>query len=107
MYSDSEELPSHRLSGHVPTDVAEERHHILMSAQSEISAEKNQNHIGQIVPVLVEEQIEAGLFSGRSAFQAPEVDGIVYIDSTDAVVGEFADVKIDHALEYDLRGETI
>ena len=107
IYSDSEELPSHRLSGHIPADVAEERHHILMSAQSEISAEKNQNHVGQIYPVLVEEEIEAGLFSGRTAFQAPEVDGIVYIDSADAVVGEFSDVKITDSLEYDLRGETI
>jgi ribosomal protein S12 methylthiotransferase len=107
IYSDSEELPSHGLSGYVPADVAEERHHILMTAQSEISAENNQNHIGKIYPVLVEEQLEAGLFSGRNAFQAPEVDGIVYIDSADAVVGEFAVVRIDHALEYDLRGETI
>ncbi len=107
IYSDSEELASHRLSGHVPADVAEERHHILMSIQSEISAAKNQSHIGQIYPVLVEEQIEPGLFSGRTSFQAPEVDGIVYIDSTDVVVGEFSDVKICDALEYDLRGETI
>ena len=107
IYSDSEELASHRLPGHIPADVAEERHHVLMSAQVEISAEKNQNHIGQIVPVLVEEQLEAGLFAGRTAFQAPEVDGIIYIDSADAVVGEFTNVKIDHALEYDLRGETI
>ncbi len=107
IYSDSEELSSHRLPGHIPADVAEERHHVLMTAQVEISAEKNQNHIGQIYPVLVEEQIEAGLFSGRASFQAPEVDGIVYIDSTDAVVGEFTNVKIDDALEYDLRGETI
>jgi len=107
IYSDSEEIASHRLPGHVSADVAEERHHVLMSAQAEISAQKNQHHIGQVYPVLVEEQIEAGLFSGRTFFQAPEVDGIVYIDSTDAVVGEFSDVKIDDALEYDLRGETI
>ena len=107
IYSDSEELPSHRLSGHVPENIAEERHHILMSAQSEISAEKNQNHIGHIYPVLVEEQMEAGLFAGRSSFQAPEVDGVIYIDSTDAVVGEFSDIRITDALEYDLRGKTI
>ena len=107
IYSDSEELPSHRLFGHVPTNIAKERHHILMSAQSEISAEKNQPHIGHIYPVLVEEQMEAELFAGRSFFQAPEVDGIIYIDSKDAVVGEFANIKITDALEYDLRGETI
>jgi len=107
IYSDSEELPSHRLSGHVPENIAEERHHILMSAQSEISAEKNQSHIGRIYQVLVEEQMEAGLFAGRSSFQAPEVDGVIYIDSTDAVVGEFSDIRITDALEYDLRGKTI
>lgn len=107
IYSDSDDLPSHKLSGHVPASVAKERHHVLMSAQSEISAKKNQNHIGHIYPVLVEEQVEAGLFTGRSSFQAPEVDGIIYIDSTDAGVGEFSDIKICDALEYDLRGETI
>jgi ribosomal protein S12 methylthiotransferase len=107
IYSDSEDLPSHRLSGHVPTNIAQERHHILMSAQAEISAQKNQNHIGHIYPVLVEEQMEPGLFTGRSSFQAPEVDGIIYIDSKNAVVGEFADIRITDALEYDLRGETV
>ncbi len=106
-YSDSEDLSSHGLSGHVPADVAQERHHVLMSAQAKISAEKNQTHIGHIYPVLVEEEIEAELFTGRTSFQAPEVDGIIYIDSADAVVGEFSHVKICDALEYDLRGETI
>ncbi len=107
IYSDSEGLPSHRLSGHIPTNIAQERLHVLMSAQSKISAEKNQNHIGHIYPVLVEEQMEPGLFTGRSSFQAPEVDGIIYIDSKDAVVGKFADIRITDALEYDLRGETV
>lgn len=107
IYSDSEEQPSHRLSGHVPAKVAEARHHALMSAQAEISAENIRKHIGRVYPVLVEEQIETGLFAGRSSFQAPEVDGIIYIDAPHAVIGEFADVRITDALEYDLRGEII
>jgi len=106
-YSDAEDLSSHGLSGHVPEKIAQKRHHVLMSAQADISAEKNLNHIGHIYPVLVEEQMEAELFTGRTSFQAPEVDGIIYIDSADAAVGEFADVKICDALEYDLRGETL
>lgn len=108
VYSDDKTLPSHRLSGHVPEKTAQERHHLLMNAQAEISAEKNQAHIGHTYPVLVEEQLEPGLFAGRSFFQAPEVDGIVYIDAdNNAVVGEFANIRITDALEYDLRGDTI
>lgn len=108
IYSDDKALPSHRLSGHVPEKAAQERHHRLMSAQAEISAEKNQAHIGHVYPVLVEEALEPGLFAGRSFFQAPEVDGIIYIDAeNDAAVGEFANVRITDALEYDLRGDTI
>ena len=107
IYSDSENLPSHRFSGHVPAKLAKERHHLLMSTQAEISAEKNRSYVGHTYRVLVEEQIEAGLFTGRTFFQAPEVDGIIYIDGKHAVVGEFADIRITDALEYDLRGETI
>jgi ribosomal protein S12 methylthiotransferase len=111
IYSDADDLPSHKLSGHVPKKVAKERHHALMTAQAGWSAEKNQKHIGRTFQVLVEEQLEDGLYAGRTWFQAPEVDGIVYIDTPAdnkaTRVGEFTDVRITDALEYDLRGETV
>ncbi len=110
IYSDADDLPSHRLSNHVPKKIAKERHHALMSAQAGWSEGKNQKYIGRTFRVLVEEQVEEGLYAGRTWFQAPEVDGIVYIDAQDrknAVrVSEFADIRITDALEYDLRGVT-
>ncbi len=107
VYSDDETLPSHGLSGHVPKKTAKIRHDRLMRAQAKISAEKNQRHVGHTYPVLVEEQIEPGLYAGRTMFQAPEVDGIVYVDTPEAVIGDFCNVQITDALEYDLRGTMV
>ena len=104
IYSDSDDLPSHNLPDHVPEAVAKERHHILMTAQAEISFKKNKARIGNVYRVLVEEQAEESLYIGRTSFQAPEVDGITYIDAKTLSVGEFADIKITDAFEYDLKG---
>jgi ribosomal protein S12 methylthiotransferase len=105
VYSDAKEQPSHRLPDHVPEKIAQERYDRLMAVQLEISAENNLKHLNQIYPVLVEEAPEEGLFMGRTAFQAPEVDGITYIHSPSLTIGSFADIKIIDALEYDLTGE--
>jgi ribosomal protein S12 methylthiotransferase len=111
IYSDSEDLVSHHLSKHVPPDVARDRYHQVMSAQSGISSEKNQKYIGKIVKVLVEESLENHLFAGRTNFQAPEVDGISYINtaplSFDLKIGTFADMRVTDAMEYDLMGEAV
>ena len=106
-YSDSEDLPSHRLSHHVPKKVAKERYDQLMSLQAEISLVNNQGHLGKIHTVLVEDKRQDRLFSGRASFQAPEVDGMVYIHSAHLQSGSFARVKITDALEYDLVGEAV
>ena len=105
LYSDADDLPSHQLSGHVPKSVARSRFDALMGRQQEISAAKNQARVGRVYPVLVEEVLESGLYAGRTPFQAPDVDGIVYIDAAAAVVGDIMDVRITDAMEYDLRGE--
>ncbi|MCP4623473.1 MAG: 30S ribosomal protein S12 methylthiotransferase RimO [bacterium] len=111
IYSDSDDLSSHHLSDHVPMDVARERYHQIMSAQSGISAENNQKYIGKIVKVLVEESLENNLFAGRTRFQAPEVDGISYINTSplpfDLKIGYFADMRVTDAMEYDLMGEAV
>lgn len=112
IYSDSQDLPSHSLSDHVPERVAKERYERLMSLQTEISLEHNQNYMGKILEVLVEENPEENLFTGRTSFQAPEVDGITYIHQTSRgktgqlQIGRFASVRVTDALEYDLIGET-
>jgi len=105
MYSDAEDLPSHRLDGHVPETVAKERYNMLMSTQVKISSGHNRRYVGRSIPVLIEEQLEAHLFAGRSAFQAPEVDGVTYMRSKQLQTGCISDIRITDALEYDLAGE--
>jgi len=105
MYSDSEDLPSHRLAGHVPEAVAKERYNMLMSTQVDISSGYNRRYVGRSIPVLIEEQLEANLFVGRSAFQAPEVDGLTYVRSKQLQTGCISGIRITDALEYDLAGE--
>jgi len=107
VYSDSQDLPSHPLSGHIPEYVAKERYERLMSRQLQISLENNQKHFGRIYSVLVETKAKEHLFTGRTCFQAPEVDGITYIHSESLLTGSFARVKITDFLEYDLIGETV
>ena len=107
LYSDSEDLQSHRLSHHVPKNTAKERHDRLMSRQSDISLKNNQKYIGRVLKVLVEEKSENNLFVGRTYFQAPEVDGITYINSNQLQPGRFAGIKITDAFEYDLAGKTV
>ncbi len=107
LYSDSEDLQSHRLSHHVPKNTAKERHDRLMSRQADISLKNNQKYIGKVLKVLVEEKSEDNLFVGRSYFQAPEVDGITYINSNQLQPGRFAGIKITDAFEYDLAGKTV
>ncbi|MBW2569045.1 MAG: 30S ribosomal protein S12 methylthiotransferase RimO [Deltaproteobacteria bacterium] len=105
IYSDFEDLPSHRFSGHIPEKVATQRYDLLMSNQAKISLKNNSKQIGRTVKVLVEEKQEDNIFCGRTAFQAPEVDGIIYINSGQIKTGCFADIKITDAYEYDLVGE--
>ena len=111
IYSDSDDLMSHHLAKHVPPKVARDRYHQLMSAQSGISSENNQKYIGKIIKVLVEESLENHLFAGRANFQAPEVDGISYINTGSfpfgLKIGSFADMRVTDAMEYDLMGEAV
>lgn len=104
-YSDSEDLPSHRLKNHVSEKTAKNRRDRVMKLQKEISSEINEKYSGRIFDVLIEESPEPGVFIGRTAFQAPEVDGITYIRADNLAIGEFAHVRITDTLEYDLVGE--
>ncbi|MBU0988495.1 MAG: 30S ribosomal protein S12 methylthiotransferase RimO [Proteobacteria bacterium] len=106
VYSDSKDLPSHRLSGHVPLKMARNRRDRLMTRQAQISLGNNRKHIGRVYSVLVEAATDNDMFIGRTCFQAPEVDGITYIHSRQLKAGTFARVRITDALEYDLIGET-
>jgi len=106
-YSDSADLPSHQLSEHVPKSVAGERYDRLMGLQLEISKENNRRWLGQTVAVLVEEHPEAGVFIGRTMWQAPEVDGLTILHAGHIERGTIVRARIKDTLEYDLVGEVL
>ncbi|CDF97808.1 30S ribosomal protein S12 methylthiotransferase RimO [Avibacterium paragallinarum] len=90
----------------VPEEVKEERFHRFMQVQQAISAQRLQQKIGKTLPVIVDEIDEEGII-GRSMADAPEIDGVVYVDnlSNQAVsVGQVINVTITQADEYDLWG---
>ncbi len=104
-YSDSQDLKSHNFKNHVPKELALKRQDILMAEQVKISEKINEKHLGRVYQVLVEENSEEGLYLGRTAFQAPEVDGITFIYGSGLEIGTFVDVRITETFEYDLAGE--
>ena len=106
IYSDAEDLPSHFLTGHVPAAKARERYRHLMMRQQEISATLNRRYRDRTLTVLVENHPEKGLYTGRTEFQAPEVDGMTYIHADNLQTGSFTTVRITDTLEYDLVGVT-
>lgn len=105
-FSPVEGAPATEMTDQVPEDVKEERFHRFMQLQQEISAERLKQKIGQTLDVIVDE-IDDECIIGRTKADAPEVDGLVYIESlsgTPVKVGEFIKVTITHSDEYDLWG---
>src|SRR5579863_10164119 len=112
-YSQEEDTEAGALPDQTPARVKRERRRQLMELQSEISAARNRAQIGREIEVLVEGVIASGGSSpggratrlrGRSASQAPEIDGMVVLRG-DAVAGEFVRARISAARTYDLVGE--
>jgi ribosomal protein S12 methylthiotransferase len=105
-YSDADDLPAHRLDGHVAQSVARRRMNKLMTRQQAISRRKLARFLGERLTVLVESQLEPGLYAARSMRQAPEVDGTTLVRSAAVLLpGSFIEVRIIDTLDYDLIGE--
>ena len=106
-YSAVDGAAANSLPDPVPEEIKQERYHRFMLRQQAISAQKLQQRIGQRMKVLVESGTE-GSYQGRSYADAPEIDGLVHID-TDAVLapGEFCEVEISAADEYDLYASPV
>ena len=104
-YSREEDTPADKLPNHLEEEVKVERQEALMMIQQGISEEKNNNKVGNKYEVLVEEQIEDNVYVGRTIYDAEEIDAVVYVKSIrNLQVGEFVNVVITDALEYDLMG---
>ena len=107
-YSHEEDTPAFDLGDPVPQEVKEERRDQLMEIQREITKKKNEALLGKRLRVLVEGYSEEFSFipKGRAYLQAPEVDGVVYIESEERPLreGEMVDVEITQTADYDLAG---
>ena len=105
-YSPVEGAAANELPDHVDPDEQEDRLARLMYLQEEISAEKLAKKVGMTMQVLVDDVDEDG-YVARSAADAPEIDGLVYINGEDLEVGEFVTVRITDSDEHDLWGEVV
>ncbi|UUZ95664.1 radical SAM protein [Paenibacillus sp. P25] len=107
-YSQEEDTPASRLPDQVPDDVKEYRANVLMEIQREISNERNGRHIGQVIDVLIEKYDGRNdVYVGRSQFDAPEIDGEVFVGGKRLQIGNIAKVRITHSFEFDLSGEVV
>ncbi len=93
---------SEPLGDPIPEEVKQERYERLMELQQGISMQINQSYVGKTLDVLVEGR-DRGIAIGRSYRDAPEIDGLVFIEG-EARIGEIVPVKITGAMAYDLTG---
>ncbi|CAM3753495.1 30S ribosomal protein S12 methylthiotransferase RimO [Aquirufa aurantiipilula] len=106
-YSHEENTHAFSVQDDVPEDVKQERSDEIMALQQGISEELNQARVGNTYKVMVDRK-ESGYFVGRTEFDSPEVDNEVLIPAEQyARLGDFVQVKIDRAEEFDLYGTIV
>ncbi len=107
-HSREDGTPAATYSNQVDDSVKHERRNRLMSVQSKISKRLKRARQGQKFEVLIEGMESEGVYYGRSFGEAPEVDGLVYVNSQSPLkIGDFVVVKIIRVFDYDLLGEVL
>lgn len=106
-YSHEENTSAYEFEDNIPAEEKEARAQEIMEVQQEISYEKNQEKIGQTFKVIVDKK-EAGRYLGRTEFDSVEVDNEVIINTDRPLApGEFVNVHITKAYDYDLEGDVV
>ncbi len=105
-YSREEGTAAACLPAHVPERVKRHRYNLLMRAQAEVSTAINRRLVGSVQEVLVCGEDDHGRSYGRLASQAPDIDGVVYLQGQ-APPGSITSVRITGAGTYDLEGELL
>ncbi|HNL84605.1 MAG TPA: 30S ribosomal protein S12 methylthiotransferase RimO [Chitinophagales bacterium] len=107
-YSHEEGTAAYQLIDDVPQDLKEERAAKLMQIQQEISLAKNDEKIGMTFKVIIDRK-ESGYYIGRTEYDSPEVDNEVLLDAAKYYcrIGDFCNVKITDATDFDLYGELV
>ena len=106
-YSHEENTSAYDLVDSISGEEKESRASQIMEVQQEISFKKNQEKIGKILKVIIDKK-EAGVYLGRTEFDSVEVDNEVIIRSAKKLLpGDFVNVKITNAFDYDLEAELV
>jgi ribosomal protein S12 methylthiotransferase len=106
-YSHEENTSAYDLEDNIDEEVKEQMAQEIMEVQQEISYQKNVDKIGKTFKVIIDKK-EAGKYLGRTEFDSVEVDNEVIIYSENKLhPGDFVDVKITNAFDYDLEGEVV
>ena len=107
-YSKEEGTLAATMKGQVRQQTKEKRRDAIMALQCSISLEHNQAKVGQVMEVLVEGQDEDGSYIGRTRYDAPDVDnGVLFTSSRQLEPGDFVEVEIIDAFDYDLVGREV
>lgn len=108
-YSEVPGAEANALDNPVPQEIKEERLARFMEVQQRLSLEKNQAKVGKTLEVIVDDYgEEPGMVVGRSKYDAPGIDGLVYAETDGTVkIGDLIRVRITKAEAYDLYGETV
>ena len=100
-----ENTPAGEREDQIPEQEKNDRLDQIMRAQLEVSLQSNKMKIGSVLKVLVENQEEDGSYYGRSEYDAPEIDnGVLFTSQEKLHPGDFAQVTIIDAFDYDLVG---
>lgn len=104
-YSQEEDTPAAAMPNQVDEHTKERRAAQLMEAQRQVAQHLHGKYIGKTVSVLIERYDGRNdVYIGRSQYDAPEIDGEVFVNGKDIVIGDIVSVRITHALEFDLCG---
>jgi len=105
-YSQQDGTPAAKMKDQVDDDIKEERKNFILELQQGISLDNNAKYMDQTIEVLVEEQVaDEDVYMGRASFDAPEIDGQVYINTKEnLIIGSIVKVEINDYMEYDLIG---
>lgn len=105
-YSQQNGTPAALMKDQVDEEIKEERQHKILELQQGISLDHNGTYLNKVIEVLIEEKIEdEDVYMGRASFDAPEIDGQVYINTQSTLeIGSIVLVEVNDFMEYDLIG---
>ncbi len=107
-YSEEEGTPASRMTDKVPADIAQKRADRIMAKQKKIVSDLLKSRKGENIDVIIEGQKKNGKYYGRNYRQAPDIDGIVFVNSEIKLnVGDIVRVNITHTYDYDSEGSLL